>query len=283
MINRQALTFEAAGEELVGIIDAPAKASREGILIVVGGPQYRVGSHRQFTLLARSLAASGVAAMRFDHRGIGDSTGDETSFEDIGPDIAAALDAFVAACPEVTDVTIWGLCDAASAACINAGSDARIKKLVLLNPWFRADGGLSRGYLMDHYLGRLTSGKFWRDLISGRVNVLAPLKNLFGSSDAPSELAAPETAPETSAPLSYQERMFAGLRMFDGKILLVLSGEDVTAREFESETRRDRRWRRLLRRPQVQIERLSDANHTFGNRLWRDRVAALTLAFLRDH
>jgi alpha/beta superfamily hydrolase len=45
------------------------------VLVIVGGPQYRAGSHRQFTLLARSLAEQGFAVLRFDYRGMGDSTG----------------------------------------------------------------------------------------------------------------------------------------------------------------------------------------------------------------
>ena len=46
-------------------------AASRGMLIVVGGPQYRAGSHRQFTLLARDVAATGVPTMRFDYRGMG--------------------------------------------------------------------------------------------------------------------------------------------------------------------------------------------------------------------
>ena len=39
------------------------------MVIVVGGPQYRAGSHRQFTLLARHIAAAGYPVLRFDARG----------------------------------------------------------------------------------------------------------------------------------------------------------------------------------------------------------------------
>jgi len=52
-----------------------------GVLIVVGGPQYRVGSHRQFLLLSRRLAAEGHPVMRFDYRGMGDASGAMRGFE----------------------------------------------------------------------------------------------------------------------------------------------------------------------------------------------------------
>lgn len=55
-----------------------------GLLMVVGGPQYRVGSHRQFVLLARDLAAAGIPVFPFDYRGMGDSTGQARDFEGIG-------------------------------------------------------------------------------------------------------------------------------------------------------------------------------------------------------
>ena len=40
------------------------------VLVVVGGPQYRVGSHRQFVSLARALARQGMTTVRFDYRGM---------------------------------------------------------------------------------------------------------------------------------------------------------------------------------------------------------------------
>ena len=55
--------------------DPAACAGPRGVLIVTGGPQYRAGSHRQFVLLARFLAARGMAVLRFDYRGMGDSEG----------------------------------------------------------------------------------------------------------------------------------------------------------------------------------------------------------------
>ncbi len=36
--------FECQGESLVGILHQPEEAAPIGVLVVVGGPQYRVGS-----------------------------------------------------------------------------------------------------------------------------------------------------------------------------------------------------------------------------------------------
>ena len=66
-MTARALSFPCNGAPLVGIVHPAERPGRTGVLMVVGGgPQYRVGGHRQLVLWARQLAASGVAVMRFD-------------------------------------------------------------------------------------------------------------------------------------------------------------------------------------------------------------------------
>ena len=48
--------FWCGENRLVGVATIPEKGSDVGVLVLVGGPQYRIGSHRQFALLARALA-----------------------------------------------------------------------------------------------------------------------------------------------------------------------------------------------------------------------------------
>src|SRR5690349_14351227 len=88
----RAVFFQCQGEQLVGILSGAEQPATRGVLILVGGPQYRAGSHRQFTLLARHLAEHGVPSLRFDYRGMGDSGGEVRSFEDVSPDIRCAID-----------------------------------------------------------------------------------------------------------------------------------------------------------------------------------------------
>src|SRR5262249_10654854 len=95
MTQEEAIQIFCNGVPLVGILHRSQSDAHRGMVIVVGGPQYRVGSHRQFILLARFLAESGVPVLRFDHRGIGDSDGLFLGFEQIDDDLAVAIDALM--------------------------------------------------------------------------------------------------------------------------------------------------------------------------------------------
>ncbi len=280
---RAAFTFACDDAELVGVLDRPAGAPTRGALIVVGGPQYRVGSHRQFTLLARDLSAAGYAAMRFDHRGIGDSSGEPAGFEALDDDIRSAVDAFLEAVPGLEEVVWFGLCDAASAAMMYVPSDPRIKGLVVLNPWVRSEAGLARSTIRQYYAGQLMSRDFWTRLFTGEVRVGSAAVSLVRTvvralggrrgDDATGTSTAAATRP-------FQERMCAGFASFRGPILVVLSGDDLTATEFEGLVRSRRAWRKAMARRSVTIQRLPEASHTFSTRAWRDQVAAWTSAWM---
>ncbi len=281
--NECVVVFDCEGESLVGILCDTESPSSRGVLIVVGGPQYRVGSHRQFALLARHLSVRGVPTLRFDYRGMGDSVGEVRTFESVGTDIRCAIDQLFASVPGLKDVVIWGLCDAASAALFYAHQDKRVSGLVLLNPWVRTEQGLARAHLKHYYLRRLFQASLWRKLLSGGLNVPAALgslgrlvANAMGRSGSP---VPTETGIVSDALLP--DRMEEGLSKFQGRVLLILSGNDLTAREFEGVVEKSRRWRKLLGDRRVTQFRLPKANHTFATREWRDQVANRTETWVK--
>jgi exosortase A-associated hydrolase 1 len=289
--KERAIAFGCHDATLYGIVSVPEQVSRRGVLIVVGGPQYRVGSHRQFTLLARSLAAQGIAAMRFDYRGMGDSDGAVRTFEDVDEDLRAALDGFCGAVPGLDQVVLWGLCDAASAALFYAGQDARVCGLVLLNPWVRTSEGIAKTTLKHYYRDRLLQPELWKKILSGRFDYGAAIGSFTrllgaasGAKPAPSEsvAAAPDAPAVVTAPpravanLALPQRMLDGMTGFGGKVLLILSGADLTAQEFSDMAKRSRAWRAALASSRVTRHTLAAADHTFSRREWRDQVATWT-------
>lgn len=272
--SEEPVGFACEGETLCGVLARPERPADLGIVVVVGGPQTRVGSHRQFVLLARALAAAGHPALRFDVRGMGDSSGEQRAFEHLTPDIGAAIDALQAQCPAVRRIVLWGLCDAASAALLYCDEtrDPRIAGLCLLNPWVRSEASLAKTQVKHYYGQRLLQKEFWLKLLSGRLNILAALAALLRKLGQASSRSAPS--------LGFQERMARGWQNFTGPILLVLSGDDYTAKEFLEYTASSPSWRCLLERDGVTRVAVPAADHTFSSREWRDTVAASCLKWL---
>ena len=272
MIDERAVFFDCEGCRLYGIVSQPAQAAvTRGVLIVVGGPQYRAGSHRQFTLLARSLAARGIAAMRFDYRGMGDSEGTLRDFEDVGADLRAALDCFGAAVPGLRDIALWGLCDGASAIAFYAGGDARVKGIALLNPWVRTETGAAKASIRHYYRARLFERALWTKILRGRFD----LRAAFGSAVRVVRSAMRRSGPP-GGQAALPERMLAGLARFDGRMLVMLSGADLTAQEFADLAQAHPDWRRLLAAPRVTRHVLPEADHTCSRREWHEQVASWT-------
>lgn len=290
-IEERGVSFECAGCWLYGVLSLPAAAPAatppaRGVVLVVGGPQYRVGSHRQFTLLARELAAQGVPVLRFDYRGMGDSEGDARDFADVGPDLRAAVDAFFAEVPGASEVVLWGLCDAASAAMFYAHQDSRVAGMVLLNPWARTEEGAARAYLRHYYLKRLFDPGLWKKIAAGRFEPAAALRSLRGLLAKAARGDAASAQPAQAAPAAQAlgqplpQRMLEGYSRFRGRTLFITSGGDLTAREFEA-LAAGRAWRRAMRGRHVARQRLPDADHTFSRAEWRDQVARWTADWLQ--
>jgi exosortase A-associated hydrolase 1 len=269
-ITRQPVAFACRQDWLLGLITRPGKPRSRGVLIAVGGPQYRAGSHRQFVLLANDLALQGHAVMRFDYRGMGDSTGAPRSFENVGEDLRAAVDHFLSEAPEVTEVVIWGLCDAASATLFYAHQDPRVAGVVLLNPWVRSAQGEARTYLKHYYLRHAFSAAPWTRLFRGELDLGASARSFLRN------LGTASTGSKGTLP----ERMAEGLARFTGRVLLITAGDDLTAKEFLDAASASPRWRKLLRSSRVTRHLLPEATHTFPRRDWRDRVSGWTSDWL---
>jgi exosortase A-associated hydrolase 1 len=275
MPEERALAFPCGDDWLYGILALPAQPAGRGVLIVVGGPQYRAGSHRQFTLLARDLAGAGVPAMRFDYRGMGDSEGGMRTFESVAQDIRAAIDRFFAEAPGLREVVLWGLCDGASAAAMYAPGDPRVCALALLNPWVRTEEGAARATIKHYYRSRLLERSFWTKLLRGRFDFAGAVRSFAQQAGSAFARRAPaETA------LSLPDRMHAALARFQGRVLVMLSGADLTAQEFAG-VAGSREWLRLLKDPRFTRRDLPKADHTCSRREWHDQVATWTREWVR--
>ncbi len=294
----QALRFSCQGQSLIGVLEQPctdpqagSQRPQRGVVIVVGGPQYRVGSHRQFFQLSRQLAGAGTAVLRFDYRGMGDSEGDFQGFERIHDDIQAAVDTLVQKCPYLDGVVLWGLCDGATAAASYASCDERVQGLVLLNPWVRSETGQARAYIKHYYLQRVLQPELWQKIARGEFQFKQSIGSLCGSvksvlrKKTPPPASSAEALSATPIPPGMEQdnlvrTMEQGLEAFKGELLLILSGNDLTAQEFKDALKGSSILKKITRQPRCSIKHLDKADHTFSSLHWKRQVSQWTQEWL---
>ena len=179
------------GHNLVGVFNnPPGKTTTHSASVVIflnSGTLHRVGPCRLYVRLARKLADTGIASLRFDFSGIGDSPprDDGLPFHQYSiSEVADAID-YVYRSIGQTKITLVGMCSGADTAWYAAVADKRITDLVLL------DGFAFRnfGYYWTHYKQRIFSFKVWRNFFA---NPTQAFSFLISQREAPTELAAAE-------------------------------------------------------------------------------------------
>lgn len=245
---------------MLGVLHIPdERCSGTGVVIVNGGAQYRAGAHRLFVHLARHLATSGHAVLRFDLPGQGDSPGEPTSFENTAAHLEAAIDCLHQKVPQLGQTALLGLCDGASASLLylDSKSDPRITHLLLFNPWVHSPQSEAQAQVRHYYRQRLLMPEFWKRLLSGKIGaatIIELLKKLL--------LSRQTRAP--GEPSAFQDRMARAWRSFCGSTLVVLSPQDKTAQEFIEVSQHAAAWQGWNQDPRVRVMRLPDADHTFS-------------------
>lgn len=283
-MTESVVNFKSGQSQLVGVQHHAGDSAFDcAVLIIVGGPQTRIGSHRQFLLLSRFLASNGISSMRYDATGMGDSDGEFSDFLDMNDDIEAAIQV----CKRdfnVEKVVLWGLCDAASAALIYTKhrSSEDITGMVLLNPWVRSEKSEAQARVKHYYLARLKNKDFWAKVARLEINPFRSAWDFAGTilrsfSSQPKTDAA--VVPKTNE-ANYIQHMLDGLNNFKGNLLLILSGNDLTAAEFSDLVNQSPAWDKALNDKSTERVSLPEANHTFSSKAWRSQVESATLDWL---
>lgn len=118
------------------LTDPVGNPSGLDVLLLSGG-MYTLSTNRNrmFVDLARDLAGSGHRVLRFDYRGVGESTGviGPYALSDPNPaDVLGAIECLAAA--GRNDVAVVGCCYGARAAMHTLAEDPRVRSMVLMAP-----------------------------------------------------------------------------------------------------------------------------------------------------
>lgn len=282
-VNEIPVAFEVDGEALIGIVHVPEQAASRGVLaIVAGGPQYRAGCCRQLVQMARALASQGIPVMRFDYRGLGDASGGFRGFRDIGPDLAAAIDAFVANTTGLKEIVLWGGCDAASAAMIHGPNFPIVTGMILGNPFVHSEQTAAKAVVKHYYLRRIRDKAFWKKLLGLRMNPFKVLWSTFSMVIA--SFARPLKAEVGRGPslaeMSFQDRMLDGMSRFNGRILLLMSGRSIVSKEYDELVKSSPKWQDALGALDITRIDFPEADQAFSTIGARGRQLTVSLDWL---
>lgn len=255
MATETPVTFECKGQQIVGMLHLPNKRGRVPVALLLHGFTGHKGeAHRMFVKLARLLARQGIASLRFDFRGSGDSEG---AFEDvtIRTEIADAVEAvkFLVRHKRINSrqISIVGFSmGAAVASYLVARERRRWKSMVLMAPVAEGAGildnlstpeavtSLAQTGLTD-FEGNLVGMPFVRQFAD-----MKPLREVV----------------KVKCP-----------------VLILHGGKDETVPVGHSEL-----YEKVLQSPKRAVKRIviPGADHTFNKHVWEQRVLNETVAWL---
>ncbi len=95
MERRNWITIESGGQQVFGVVHQPKAVTHAPIVVMMHGfASSKHGTNRSYVTFAEELAKQGIASLRFDFRGAGDSEGTlaTVTLEDLVDDAVAALE-----------------------------------------------------------------------------------------------------------------------------------------------------------------------------------------------
>jgi hypothetical protein len=295
-IARETAVQLGPDEQLAGIFTEPTTRddSAPVLLVVNTGANPCRGNSRGHVALARWLAECGIACLRIDGAGIGDSApesgihGQPYSVQG-SEDVTAGVDFLAAHCRG--PIIVYGVCSGAYHAFHAALDDARIKGLILVNMQkFIWDGNEALTVVQQttlrttrFYLRNLSCRQVWRRLATGRINVSGITHVLAGRALRQSIAALDPliTRLHGETRIGRVRRQVRELAARPVPILYALSGNDPgldeVAEYFGLHGRGLRRYGNLT------FEVIEQADHTLSANWSRNRLQQSIGLYLQRH
>ncbi len=150
---REPVVFDNGGEQIFAVLHRPVEVANPPLVLFLHGfASSKHGSNRCYVTLAESLAAEGIASLRFDFRGCGDSEGtlSTISLEDLVSDALTVLDGVEKI--DGIDCERIGLFGASLGGAIAVIAAARFQRVKAMGLWAPVASGelWYRDFLMRH-------------------------------------------------------------------------------------------------------------------------------------
>lgn len=276
-----------AHPRMIGVLARPAHAESRrcatAVVLLGAGLVHHVGPNRLMVRLARRLASRGIASLRFDHRGIGDSAPrvDGQSFEAGAVREAREAMDHLQASEGMETFVVLGICSGAETALRVALEDPRVVGVGMIN-----GGGQGAGSAWDtyeyarnqvrHYMRHAVfSLDSWRRALTGRIEyrrlVAALVLRVRNGLSPPEQVAS--AARETAGDVE-------GLAARGVRLLWVHSERDFSRDYFETMFGKDAR--RLTASGTVRTEVIPYIDHTLTARHGQEKFLDIVVSWLGD-
>ncbi len=282
------------GERLFGMLCRPMTGDGDRAVIIVNtGRDPHYGLARFGVEFARRLAAEGIASLRMDFGGLGDSVGaagEETvmssMFEtDRAPDISAAMTALDRL--DYRHFTIQGVCAGAYHALHGALADPRISSLLLINmPVFTWRSGDTTELVAhklvppSHYLLKLGERNTWHRLLHGKYefgSILRAQKERLNEHARKKRLLL-DNPPGQAGAQSFAHRAMATLSRRRARTLFLFAPDDRGLRTMAQAFGPGDAGLRAFEGASMQV--VAELDHDLSGRLMRRTAADLMIGFL---
>lgn len=275
--REQPVAFPSAGLLLRGVLGTPLtpEPARRGVVLIHGWAGYRIGPHRMFVHAARQLLQAGLATLRFDLRGRGDSHGraEQTDLDDMTADTLNAA-AFLRTRPGVERVALLGICSGANVAIAAATLDPQITELALWSALpFQPDQepAQQRRRIYHHlrvYLRKALNRHTWARLLRGETNLRMVGKAIVGDRAAPGVRNLKDSSRDVMTAFSH----------FRGRALFITGDKDpdgLSGRDLFAPFCKTHRLNAAFRL-------IAGANHSYYNLAHEQQVLRQTIAWFTN-
>ncbi len=230
----------AFGAGLWGLLTRPDATTpvRKAVIFLNTGGDPRAGIGRFAAEASRALAAQGIASLRFDFPGVGDSADPADGRRHIYEvsrlaDVRAAM-ALMAA-EGYADVTLTGVCAGGHHAIQAAIADTSVRKALAISPvklvWRAGDslavGKRDQGRATAFYVSGLTNPTTWKRLLTGDIHVFSVLKTLT------TRLASRFAARRDDGTKAFRDQVLA-VSDRGGKVRIIVGIDDASLDEVET-------------------------------------------------
>ncbi|MFP4026892.1 MAG: alpha/beta hydrolase [Candidatus Brocadiia bacterium] len=267
--------FISCSERLYGILGLPDTDPVGGVVLLHGWSGCRMGPHRILVETARNLNLRGMATLRFDFSGRGESEGDpfQTDVDRMLKDTTAAIDYLQNTFDASLPIALLGMCSGGNVALSAASMDGRISAVACWSTYpfqiqrQRRQDVKRTGHFLKTYIKKALRRETWTKLVKGRINFGMIFDVLFGHYRKDSDQH--ERNPQE---FQQEEKIVEALANYPGNLLFLFGGADPEAKDA----------RKLFgefladKKPAAEFHVVKRSNHNFYSLPWKKEALTHT-------